>query len=105
MPPKGAADARRAYRMQPKGAGGARRAENGAKTLVLDGQRALEPVGRAALGPDHVHHRVDERQVREGLREVAQVPAAARVDLLGVELQRARVRQQLLAQLTPAGDL
>src|ERR1700693_3711964 len=51
------------------------------------------------LGVDHVHDGVDQRQVREGLREVAQVPAAARVDLLGIELQRARVRQQLLAQL------
>ena len=48
---------------------------------------------------DHVHHRVDQRQVREGLREVAEVPAAARVDLFRVELQRARVRKQLLAQL------
>jgi small subunit ribosomal protein S20 len=40
------------------------------------------------VGADHVHDGVDQRQVRERLREVAQVPAAARVDLLRVEVQR-----------------
>jgi hypothetical protein len=51
------------------------------------------------LGLDHVHHGVDERQVGERLREVAEVSAPLRVDFLGVELERARVRQQLLAYL------
>ena len=51
------------------------------------------------LGADHVHDRVDQRQVGERLREVAQVPPAARVDLLGVELERAGVGEQPLAQL------
>src|SRR5256886_14900373 len=67
--------------------------------------RGAELVGGARLGVDHVHHRVDERQVRESLREVAQVAAAARVDLLRVELERARVRQQLFAQLACAVQL
>ena len=40
------------------------------------------------VGADHVHDRVDQRQVRERLREVAQVPAAARIDLLRVQMQR-----------------
>ena len=43
------------------------------------------------LGPDHVHDRVDQRQVGERLREVAEVAAGARVDLLGVEPERAGV--------------
>ena len=38
------------------------------------------------LGPDHVHHGVDQRQVGERLREVAQVPAGVRLDLLGVQM-------------------
>src|SRR5438477_6031064 len=62
-----------------------------ATCLGLDGKRASESVGEAALGADHVHHGVDQRQVREGLREVAEVATAARVDLFGIELQRARV--------------
>jgi hypothetical protein len=40
------------------------------------------------LGADHVHDGVDQREVREGLREVAEVAAAARVDLLRVQVQR-----------------
>src|SRR2546429_4981595 len=67
--------------------------------------RGAELVGGARLGVDHVHHRVDERQVRESLREVAQMAAAARVDLLRVELERARIRQQLFAQLACADQL
>ena len=45
--------------------------------------------GELVVGADHVHDGVDQREVRERLREVAEVPAGARVDLLGVELQRA----------------
>ena len=38
---------------------------------------------------DHVQHGVDQGQVGERLREVAEVLAAVRVDLLGVQLERA----------------
>src|SRR5439155_1190961 len=51
---------------------------SGAHTLTL-----------SALGLDHAHHGVDQREVGEGLREVAQVAAARSLDLLRVELQRA----------------
>ena len=57
------------------------------------------PFGELLVGADHVHHGVDQRQVGERLREVAQVPAAARVDLLRVQVQRRRVAEQLLAQV------
>ena len=59
----------------------------------------------ALLRVDHVQDGVDQRQVRERLREVAEVPAAARVDLLGVEAERARVREQLLAEVVRAREL
>src|SRR5204863_7313148 len=65
--------------------------------------RYLAPHGpplRGLLLADHVHDGVDERQVRERLREVAQLPARARVDLLAVEQQRAGVGQDLLADVT-----
>src|SRR5262249_1851527 len=55
---------------------------------------------QAALGTDHVHDCIDQREVSEGLRKVAEVTAASVVDLLGVELQRAGVREQLLTELT-----
>jgi hypothetical protein len=62
--------------------------------------------GAAALVlADQVHNGVDQRQVREGLREVPEVPARVRVDLLGVQQQRAGVGQQLLAQGPGAGQL
>src|SRR3954464_12092504 len=70
--------------------------------VALGRQRRL--LGRELLvGADDVHDRVDERQVRERLREVAEVPARPRVDLLRVEVQRRRVAEQLLAQV--AGHL
>jgi hypothetical protein len=50
------------------------------------------------LGLDQVHHGVDQREVRERLREVAKMPARGRVDLLAVQAERARKRQELLAQ-------
>ena len=59
----------------------------------------------ALVCPDDVHDRVDQRKVGEGLREVAQVAAGARVDLLGVETERAGVGEQLLAEVTAALDL
>src|SRR3989442_10397917 len=77
----------------------------GRRLSRLYSQRASEPVARTALGADHVHDGVDQSQVRERLREVAEVAAAPGVDLFGVELQRARIREQLLAQLPRARDL
>src|SRR3954467_706780 len=44
-------------------------------------QRRL--AGELLVGADDVHDGVDERQVGERLREVAQVAARVRVDLLG----------------------
>src|SRR5258708_1139696 len=41
----------------------------------------------------------------EGLRKVGRMAAAARVDLLRIELQRARVGKELLAHLTRAIQL
>src|SRR5262249_28141926 len=52
-----------------------------------------------ALRADHVHHRVDERQVGERLREVAQVSARLVVELLRVEPQRAGEAEQTLAEV------
>ena len=52
---------------------------------------------------DHVDDGVDERQVGERLREVAEVAAAAGVDLLGVEAERAGEGQQLLARACGRG--
>lgn len=54
---------------------------------------------------NQVHESVDERQVRERLREVPQLPPGSRVDLRGVQQQRAGERQQLLAQRPRAGYL
>src|ERR1700728_1650518 len=45
---------------------------------------------------------VDQREVRERLREVAEVASAARIELLSVEVERRGVRQQLLAELAGA---
>src|SRR5438309_7085312 len=69
------------------------------------GQHRVELARDALLRLDHVHHGVDQREVRERLGEVTQVPPAARVDLLRVKLQWARVGQQLLAQLACAIEL
>ena len=57
------------------------------------------------LGSDHVHHGVDQRQVGEGLRKVSEMPTGAMVDLLRVELERAGVPEQSLAQMLGAGKL
>ena len=46
------------------------------------------PVGSGVLGRDHVGHRVDEGEVREGLGVVAQVTSAGGLELLGVEPER-----------------
>jgi uncharacterized membrane protein len=49
----------------------------------------LEAFAVLLLGPDDVHDRVDQSQMGERLREVAEVASRRRVDLLGVELQGA----------------
>ena len=54
---------------------------------------------------DHVHHRVDQRQVGERLRVVAEVPAGVGVELLGVQPERRGVREQPLAQRAGALEL
>src|SRR4051794_24093974 len=63
----------------------------GAERLLLGGQ--------LLVGADDVHHRVDERQVRERLREVAEVAARPGIDLLRVEVQSRGVAEELLAQV------
>ena len=55
------------------------------------------------LGQDDPRGRLDQREVREGLREVAQVAARAGVELLGVEAERRRDAEQPLHQV--AGTL
>jgi hypothetical protein len=51
------------------------------------------------LRPPHaVACSLDQREVGEGLGEVSQVLAGCRVDLLGVEVQRAGEGQLLLAE-------
>src|SRR5512133_855066 len=52
---------------------------------------------------DHVDDGVDQRQVGEGLREVAKLLAGVRVDLLAVEIERACKGKQLGTEL--AGSL
>src|ERR1700689_4563458 len=49
--------------------------------------------GHLRLGPDDVDDGVDEGQVGEGLREVAEVAAAGRIYLLRVQVERACQRQ------------
>lgn len=44
---------------------------------------------RFLFGADDVHHGVDQREVGERLREVAQVTARPGLDLLRVQVQRA----------------
>src|SRR3954470_11585704 len=57
-------------------------------------RRGGDRQARAALRADHVEQRVDQRQVGEGMREVAQVAAGVRIQVLGIEAERARVGQQ-----------
>ncbi len=51
------------------------------------------------LGDDDPGGGLDQREVRERLREVAQVPAGVGVELLGVEPERRRDAQQALHQV------
>src|SRR3954470_19122923 len=57
---------------------------------------------REALGQDDLGRRLDEGEVRERLREVAQVPAGAGVELLGVEPERRGDAEQALHQVAGA---
>lgn len=54
----------------------------------------LEVATFRLLGPDDVHHGVDQRQVGERLGGVTQVAAGRGVNLLGVKLKRAGEGQQ-----------
>src|SRR6187200_2351084 len=58
--------------------------------------------GEIMVGADDVHDGVDEGEVREGLREVAQVASGPGVDLLGVEVEARCEPEHLLAQGTGA---
>jgi hypothetical protein len=55
------------------------------------GRRHIRPGG--VFGPDDVHHGIDQGQVGEGLGEVAQVAPGPGIELLGIELQGAGIRQ------------
>src|SRR4051794_3950083 len=61
--------------------------------------------GLHLVDPDDMQHRVDERQVSERVREVAQVAAAPGIEVLCVQAERAGVRQKPLAQRTGAVGL
>ena len=60
---------------------------------------------RESFSEDDSRRGLDEGEVREGLREVAEVPAGARVELLGVEAERRRDAQQALHQVAGALQL
>ncbi len=62
------------------------------------GGRGAHSGGPRSLGLNEPTHRVDERQVGEGLREVAEMLPGGGVDLFRVELERTGEGQQLLAQ-------
>src|SRR5919106_5607904 len=76
---------------------------------ALQGRRTvpgrLLALAQLLVDTDQMHHGVDQRQMREGLGEVAEVQAAGGIELLGVQLQRAGVGQQLRAQCSRAVDL
>src|SRR5438128_4551248 len=81
------------YSVRPTDSPGVR-----ARARGLEGRR--EDAGLdALLGSDHVHDRVDQREVGECLREIAEVAPAPGVDLLGVELERTGVGEELLAEV------
>ena len=84
----------------------------GSRTLTVGSSQPAAPVSRLTRPtpprrrsrlPMTCMHRVDQREVGERLREVAQLLAAVRIDLFGVELERSGEGQQLRAQL--AGPL
>ena len=66
------------------------------RRLARRGRRELADVGERALEP---HRRVDEADVRERLREVADEPAELRVVLLGEQAELVPEREQALEHL------
>src|SRR3954469_6021586 len=54
------------------------------------------------IDADDVQHRVDLRQVRERIREVAEMPPAPGVEVLRVQAEWARVSQHALAESSRA---
>jgi hypothetical protein len=54
---------------------------------------------------DQMHHGVDQRQMRERLREVPEMQTAVRIDLLGIQKQRAGIGKELCAQRAGAAEL
>src|SRR5437764_15486956 len=54
---------------------------------------------REPLGEDESRGRLDEREVREGLREVPEVAARGGVELLGVQPERRGLAQQPLHEV------
>ena len=71
--------------------------------VLLPGDARLLSTGRRTqallLRRDHVRDGVDQRQVRERLRVVAEVAPAGGLELLGVEPERRGVGEQPLAQV------
>src|SRR4051812_16878965 len=70
----------------------------------LDGMKSAMPDSelREALGDDDPPRCLDQCEVREGLREVAQMAAGAGVELLCVEAERRRGAEQPLHQVARA---
>src|SRR3954447_21866649 len=84
----------------PAGSRQARRSGDDAQSLGQLPSAGVEQrllAGELLVGADDVHDGVDQREVGERLREVAEVAARVRVDLLGEEPERRRVREQALA--------
>ena len=65
----------------------------------------VHPVLLQLLGDDDPRRRFDQRQVRERLREVAEVTPGVRVELLREQAQRRRDPQQPLHQVARALEL
>src|SRR3954465_14197465 len=84
------------------------RSSNGAQSLGELPSAGVEQrllAGELLVGADDVHDGVDEREGGERLREVAEVAARVRVDLLGEQPERRRVGQQPLAHRARPGAL
>src|SRR4051794_26721654 len=69
-----------------------------AKAALGSMWRCHAPGGLHLVDPDDMQHGVDKSQVSERVREVAQVAAAPGIEVLGVQAERAGVRQKPLAQ-------
>src|SRR3954453_17924527 len=83
----------------PAGGRQARRSSNDAQSLGQLPSAGVEQrllAGELLVGADDVHDGVDEREVGERLREVAEVAARVRFDLLAKQAERRGVGQQPL---------